>query len=205
MLNNKQFDLWSDKYDNSVEESDNDNKYPFAGYKMILNHIYNIIMEKQKPVVLDIGFGTAILTSKLYQESCTIYGQDFSEKMIEIAKKKMPNACLVQGDFSLGLVDQLKQYQYDFIVATYSLHHLNNTQKVNFINELLSHLNPGGLLLIGDVMFEKKSDMDQCKEEAKDEWDDEEIYFVVEEIKNEFPDMEFEKVSYCSGIITIKR
>lgn len=33
MLNSKGFDLWADKYDETVGISDNDNTYPFAGYK----------------------------------------------------------------------------------------------------------------------------------------------------------------------------
>ena len=41
MLNNRGFDLWADDYDKSVSLSDEDGTYPFAGYKVILNEIYN--------------------------------------------------------------------------------------------------------------------------------------------------------------------
>lgn len=44
MLDNKGFDLWADGYDKSVNISDNDSTYPFAGYKEILNIIYNEIL-----------------------------------------------------------------------------------------------------------------------------------------------------------------
>ena len=44
MLSDKGFDLWADDYDKSVEISDNDGSYPFAGYKNILNEIYNRIL-----------------------------------------------------------------------------------------------------------------------------------------------------------------
>ena len=37
MLNNKGFDLWADDYDKSVGLSDEDETYPFAGYKNVLN------------------------------------------------------------------------------------------------------------------------------------------------------------------------
>lgn len=51
--------------------------------------------------------------------------------MIELASEKMPDAKLYQGDFAQGLVDSLKQYSYDFIVATYSMHHLSDKQKTD--------------------------------------------------------------------------
>ena len=34
MLDNKGFDLWADGYDKSVGLSDEENTYPFAGYRM---------------------------------------------------------------------------------------------------------------------------------------------------------------------------
>ena len=117
MLNSKGFDLWADDYDKSVGVSEEENRYPFAGYKKILGDIYKIIMEKPDAVVLDLGFGTGTLTTKLYENGCTIYGQDFSSRMIELACEKMPGAHLYQGDFSKGLADELKQESFDFIIA----------------------------------------------------------------------------------------
>ena len=137
MLNNKGFDLWADDYDKSVGLSDEDGTYPFAGYKTILNEIYNRVLNFPSKHVLDIGFGTGTLTSKLYEQGCMIYGQDFSDRMIELAQAKMPNAKLFQGDFSNGLVEPLLQQKYDAIIATYSLHHLTDMQKITFLKNLL--------------------------------------------------------------------
>ena len=107
MLDNKGFDLWADGDDQSVGLSDEDGTYPFAGYKQILNEIYNRVLTGKGKKVLDIGFGTGTLTSKLYEQGCDIWGQDFSERMIELAKQKMPKAKLYQGDFVHGFVDEL--------------------------------------------------------------------------------------------------
>jgi len=201
MLDSKGFDLWANGYDESVSVSDEDNTYPFAGYKRILGRIYELIMQKPNASVLDVGFGTATLTTKLYENGCVIYGQDFSSRMIELASEKMPDAKLYQGDFAQGLVDPLKQYSYDFIVATYSMHHLSDKQKIRFINELLGHLNDDGMILIGDVAFESRDELNRCREENGDKWDDDEIYCVVEELRPEFPDLSFEKITFCSGIL----
>lgn len=205
MLDSKGFDLWADEYDKSVGLSEEENTYPFAGYKKILGTIYKTIMEKPDPTVLDIGFGTGTLTRKLYENGCTVYGQDFSSKMIELALEKMPEAHLYKGDFTLGLVEPLKHEHYDFIVATYSIHHLTDVQKVNFLKELLDRLNDGGKILIGDVAFETRSELEKCKEESGDGWDNNEIYCVSDELRAEFTNLRFERISFCSGILIISK
>ena len=43
MLDNKGFDLWADGYDKSVGLSEEENTYPFAGYKKVLGNIYKTI------------------------------------------------------------------------------------------------------------------------------------------------------------------
>lgn len=203
MLDNKGFDLWADGYDKTVGVSEEGNTYPFAGYKNVLGTIYKTIMEKKNAVVLDIGFGTGTLTTKLYENGCPIYGQDFSARMIELAFQKMPNAYLYQGDFTQGLVEPLQAQNYDFIVATYSLHHLTDEQKVCFLRMLRDHLNPGGQILIGDVAFDNRRQLEQCRKDVGDEWDDDEIYFVVDELKGEFPELGFKRISHCSGVLSI--
>ena len=203
MLDHKGFDLWADGYDVAVGVSDEENTYPFAGYKDVLGTIYQIVMEKPNAVVLDIGFGTGTLTAKLYENGCTIYGQDFSARMIELASEKMPGAHLYQGDFTVGLAEPLRVPRYDFIVATYSLHHLTDAQKTPFLRELLDRLNPGGQILIGDVAFESREELDRCRKDAGDEWDDDEFYFVADELKREFPACTFKMISYCAGVLSL--
>ena len=205
MLDNKGFDLWADGYDQAVGVSDEDNTYPFAGYKRILGDIFQTIMEKPHPTVLDIGFGTGTLTAKLYENGCEIHGQDFSSRMIELAFAKMPNAQLCQGDFTLGLAEPLKRQSYDFIVATYSIHHLSDDQKIGFLRELLEYLKDDGKILIGDVAFETREELNQCKEECGNEWDDEEFYCVADELRTGFPNLVFRKRTYCSGILMLTR
>ncbi len=205
MLNNKGFDLWADDYDKSVGLSDEDGTYPFAGYKAILNEIYNRVLNASAKTVLDIGFGTGTLTSKLYEQGCTIYGQDFSDRMIALAQDKMPHARLFQGDFSNGLVEALMQQKYDAIIATYSLHHLTDMQKVTFLESLLLRLNEGGCIYIGDVAFENRAALQKCMQETGDEWDGEEIYFVYDEIKAHFHSLRFEQMSECAGLLTLQR
>jgi putative AdoMet-dependent methyltransferase len=204
MLDQKGFDLWADGYDRSVGLSDEEGTYPFAGYRKILNEIYNRVLSGEGRDVLDIGFGTGALTAKLYEKGCRISGQDFSEKMIRTAQGKMPEALLVQGDFSKGLADVLKEKKYDAIIATYSLHHLTDAQKVCFIRELKCLLKEDGCIYIGDVMFEDRKALEECRKENEDSWDEDEIYFVCTEMKEAFPKMEYRLYSSCSGLMILK-
>lgn len=203
MLNGQEFDLWADGYDKAVGISDEESTYPFAGYKKVLGFIFKTIMETANAVVLDIGFGTGTLTTKLYEQGCSIYGQDFSTRMIALASEKMPYAHLYQGDFSKGLVEPLQDRRYDYIVATYSLHHLTDTQKRVFLSELRDHLKENGKIIIGDVAFEARKDLERCRLAAGDAWDDDEIYFVAEELRKDLPGLSFTQISDCAGVLIL--
>lgn len=124
---------------------------------------------------------------------------------IELAQEKMPNARLFQGDFSNGLVETLTQQKYDAIIATYSLHHLTDLQKVDFLKRMLTLLNVEGCIYIGDVAFETRDALQKCMNEVGDEWDDDEIYFVYDELRVHFPTMQFERMSDCAGLISLRR
>lgn len=205
MLDNKGFDLWADGYDESVKLSEESNEYPFAGYRDVLNYVYSIV-EGKRGSLLDIGFGTGVLTKKLYDEGYKITGIDFSHRMVEIAKEKMPNANLICYDFTKGLPEELKGKSYDWIISTYAIHHLTDDEKLNFINELLNILNPYGAIVFGDVAFETREALEQVRKRYSDIWDEDEFYLVAEEIKRKLPDKEiqFAEISFCAGVMIIK-
>jgi len=206
MLDNHGFDMWADGYDKSVNVSDDDNTYPFAGYKEIMNAIYGTVMKKSPAKVLDIGLGTGTLASKLYDGGNDITGIDFSEKMLSTAKAKMPEAKLIQFDFTKGLTPELASAKFDFIVSTYALHHLTDSEKVAFIRSLLANLNDQGTIIIGDVSFQTKGDLEKCKSLSGDEWDDDEFYFIFAELNEELSGvckMSYHQFSHCAGILEI--
>ena len=204
MLDNKGFDLWADGYDRSVGLSDEENTYPFAGYKNVLSTIYDSIRAGQGKRILDIGFGTGVLTCKLYENGYDITGIDFSEKMIQIAREKMPAARLIQHDFTYGLPAQLQDQKFDAIVCTYAIHHLDDAAKVVFLKELMTHLNPGGKIFIGDVAFAARGELETCRARCGEEWDEEEFYIVAEEIAKEIIGVHFNRISHCAGILMIR-
>ena len=205
MLNNKGFNLWADNYDETVQISDENDRYPFAGYKDILNTIFNEAMQRRNSKVLDVGFGTGVLTSKLYENGHQIDGIDFSSEMITIAKTKMPYANLLEWDISNGLPSEIIGNKYDSIISTYTLHHLDDREKVSFITNLLSLLKKNGEILIGDISFETRDELENCRLNNIENWDDDEFYLVHDEINSSLmSECQFYPISHCGNVFIIK-
>ncbi len=205
MLDKFGFDLWAEDYDKTVEISESEDEYPFAGYKSVLAYIYDAVRKMKAKKVLDIGFGTAILSKKLYDDGLEIHGQDFSKNMLDIALQKMPKAKLYEGDFAKALDKNILNEKYDAILATYSIHHIIDAEKKDFLMTLISLLNDDGKIFIGDVSFLDKKSLDSCIEKSKDYWDDDEHYIVYESIKKDFPKAIFKKISFCSGVLILEK
>ena len=208
MLNKQGFNLWADHYDNTVQISEETNAYPFAGYKQILNSIFNEMMQKAYSNVLDIGFGTGVLTSKLYENGHQIDGLDFSPKMISIAKAKMPNAHLIEWDITNGLPSEILENRYDSIVSTYTLHHLTDEEKVSFIIKLLPLIKEEGQIFIGDISFQTREQLDICRQDNLKYWDHDEFYLVYNELKSSLETIcncKFYPISHCGGVLTISK
>jgi len=206
MLSQQGFNLWADGYDQTVQLSEESNQYPFAGYKEVLNTIFNEVMHIPKSTVLDIGFGTGVLTAKLYDNGHMINGFDFSSKMIEIAKEKMPDANLMEWDLSKGLPTALLHQKYDAIISTYALHHFTDEMKVQYTKELLQHLTPEGKIFIGDIAFNTRADLEKCRKESIGYWDEDEFYFVQDEMSSLLKgvcQLEFYPISHCGGVFVL--
>ncbi len=203
MLDSKGFDLWADGYDRDVGLSEASNEYPFAGYGEVLNEIYKEVRGKPAAKILDMGFGTAVLSKRLYDGGYEIAGFDFSDKMIAIAQEKMPGARLFRHDFTLGFPARLAGESFDFILCTYAVHHLSPAQQTDFLRECLGHLRPGGEILLGDVAFRTEKELEQCRQSCGDAWDGDEFYPVFEELRQSFPQAAFRPMSFCAGVIVI--
>ena len=201
MRDQQGFDQWSEQYDQDVDRTDASNRYPFAGYQRVHDEIVRRVLDAPGRRVLDLGFGTAALTGRLYEAGCQVWGQDFSPKMTALAQEKMPQARLYQGDLSQALAGELLEQRYDAVIATYSLHHLTDARKLQLLEQLRGLLAPGGRILVGDVAFQTRAQMEQCARDSGEEWDDEEIYFVYDEIKGHFPGCTFLPCSACAGVL----
>ncbi|QNK41160.1 class I SAM-dependent methyltransferase [Caproicibacter fermentans] len=209
MLTQEGFDRWVPDYDKTVSRNEKENAYPFAGYQNVLTEIYHRIQSGGGSAVLDLGFGTASLTSRLYSDGYEIFGMDFSKDMLCLARKKMPKAVLAQGDFTEGLPQELDQRKYDFILGTYSFHHVPVNRRVSFFTGLADRLTEKGQIIIGDVAFRTAEKYETCHRKFADIWDEDEYYFTAQEFTRQMSDLRltcaFQPVSFCAGVLTLCR
>ena len=209
MLTEEGFDRWAPEYDGSVSESEQDQSYPFAGYRDVLDFIYHAVRPSNGKSVLDLGFGTAALSSRLYEEGCEIIGVDFSGEMLKLAREKMPRAALFQADFIKVLPPEVLGRSFDFIVGTYSFHHVPPPQRPGFMARLADRLAPRGQILIGDVMFSDATAYKACRERFSAVWDHSEIYFKADEFIRQMKEIGlaclFQPVSFCAGVLSVRR
>lgn len=205
MMKANEFDLWSETYDSDVAISDKSNKYPFSGYGKVLSYIYNQVNRKIPSHVLDIGFGTATLTEKLYLKGHHISGVDFAQEMVDIAREKMPKARIYRYDVVYDFPEEISMQSLDFIISTYAFHHFDENQKKLILQRLLRLLEPDGIILIGDVAFFSETEMNECEVTNLDSWDYEEKYIVYEQMCTHFPQSKFQKISSCAGVLSISK
>lgn len=124
------------------------------------------------------------------------------------AKSKMPMANLIEWDISNGLPDFVQEKTYDSIISTYALHHLTDEEKVVFIQKLLPLISENGKIFIGDIAFQTRGKLEICRTNSIDYWDEDEFYFVSDEISSSLKNIcncEFHPMSHCGGVFIITK
>ncbi|WP_107839331.1 class I SAM-dependent DNA methyltransferase [Metasolibacillus meyeri] len=204
MLDKLGFDHWADYYEKTVSEAEVSNRYPFAGYDKMLEAICESITSNQ--TILDIGVGTGTLAKRLYDAGNAITAFDFSPKMVDAAKEKMPNAHIFEWDLAKGMPSAQLDTQFDAITCTYVLHHFTDQEKITLIENMLKHLTPSGHLYIGDISFTTEEHLETCKLAHINSWDHDEFYFVENTIRTllaEQYNVQYEQISHCGGLYIV--
>ena len=114
--------------------------------------LYHVLLEKLSHIpfqsALDLGCGTGEMLKLILQEDThkELCGIDLSEKMLAVAKSKLPEQVkLILGDSeSLPFSDNA----FDVVYCNDSFHHYPAPQ--NVLREVYRVLKPGGTFLMGD-------------------------------------------------------
>lgn len=128
--------------------------------------------------VLDIGVGTGLLSAKM-DTGADLYGIDISGKMMAKARDKGLRLRLSYGDF---LHVPFRDSSFDRIVSTFAFHHLRTEEKERGYHEMDRLLRPGGIIVIGDFMFEN----DGQRQDLVRKFESEGRTDMVEELDEEF-------------------
>src|SRR3989344_6092830 len=138
---------------------------------------------KPNSLVLDAGCGAGTKSKYLIDRGLKVVGIDFSDKLIEIAKREAPSGNFFVMD--INEADKLKE-NFDGIFAQAVLLHIQKKDAEKTLNKLLGVLKPGGYLYI--AVKEKK--FGGADEEIKTEndygypYERFFSYFTLDEIKN---------------------
>lgn len=150
------YDELAKEYDSMIQEDIRLNRFPYAAYDQMQDIIANYIYDNRHieiAEILDIGIGTASLYDKVMPEKLSLTGMDISEKMLEIAKLRFPDATLMQHDIFKGMPFKFRNKRFDYIVVNYLFKHFDLETAASLINQLVDYLAPFGKIFIGDVMF----------------------------------------------------
>jgi SAM-dependent methyltransferase len=94
--------------------------------------------------VLDLGCGAGVPSTKVLARSFDVVGVDISEAQIGSARKNVPEATFIQGDFA---EIELPNASFDGVTALYSIFHVPREQHARLFARIARWLVPGGLFL----------------------------------------------------------
>jgi SAM-dependent methyltransferase len=99
------------------------------------------LIGKDSPTILELGCGPGREAALLINKSVIYTGIDYSKKLIEIARSKVPRAEFVVGD----MVNADYPVNLDGVIALASVIHLNSEQLQLVINKVATSLKLGGI------------------------------------------------------------
>ncbi len=212
------FDEWAASYDESV---DGYSGFPFEGYEQVLDLVAKRACVEAGMDVLDLGIGTGNLSGRLLKFGCSVWGLDFSLKMLAKVHRKYPQIELLKADIKGDWPIDVDRH-FDRVVSAYVLHEFDLESKIRLLQKLAcDHLVEGGRMVVGDISFPTRTARDEAEKRFSgtwDEkrqrwegslWDEDEYYWAAEETVEALAAVGlaacYGQVSFCGGVYVIER
>jgi SAM-dependent methyltransferase len=142
-----------------------------------------VSMLPKRALVLDIGCGAGVKSKYLSEKGLAVIGADFSEKMIEIAKREVPT-----GDFRVADITNLSTIPetFDGIFAQAVLLHIPRADASAVVSGLAQKLKNGGYLYLAVKEKRPEGSEEETLQESGYGYDYERFfsYFTLPEIKD---------------------
>ena len=186
-----EFDRWAPSYDSSVASS----QTYYARYDEVLDFVAETAGAAPGKRILDIGTGTGNLAVRCVERGACVVGLDPSPGMLEQARAK--SAAKTNVEFIVAdepfLRTPFSALSFDAVVSTYAFHHVRDEVKPECVREMLRVLKRGGMLVLGDLVFQDAESLRQALQEH--DWLEEEFFIVIEQMRPVFA--EFGLDLYC--------
>lgn len=182
------FDNWADRYDKAVAAD----SQLYAQYDRVLDMVVEIANVSPGKRVLDIGTGTGNLALRCLTRGATVVGLDPSKRMLAKAREKVSDD--LRAEFHQVnepfLHIPYSDASFDTVVSTYAFHHIPHRLKPDSVREMVRVLKPGGLWILGDLIFENE----QVERRAlrKYRWLEEEYFARIEDLRSVFTELGME-------------
>lgn len=151
-----------------------------------------ISLLKPRALVLDVGCGTGHKTVFLVKNGLKVIGIDFSEKMIEIAKRQVEGAEFRVMD--MWKVDQMSE-SFDGIFAQACLLHVPKKDALKVIKILASKLKSGGYFYVAVKISNKGLNEEIIKENDYGyQYERFFSFYTLDEVKKYFKDLKMKIV-----------
>lgn len=180
-LNKMAYDQLSVEYGQSFEKRLPLNRWLVEVYVNELKSISG----KAKPKVLDIGCAVGIDALSLSELGCEVLGMDVSEKMVEVARFKVPNVNFKVGDFYKESFSE----KFDGVFAQNFIHLFPKNVAVELVKKMADLLADHGLIHLTTSDENKSTEGLFSKETYKGDviryrkfWDFEEFRNVLESL-----------------------
>lgn len=145
-------------------------------YRNTITRMQEILEGMKGKTFIDVGCGTC----NLWQESdddTKLTGLDMSLPMLLESRKKLPWAKLRLGDI-LDL-DSEESEQYDVVVSTFTLHHIDPVDQYKAIDNMLKLCRDDGVVLLADRCYRNEEEKEAIRERLR-QVDDEEQRRLLE-------------------------
>jgi len=114
--------------------------------------IKEIVAQKMRPRILDLGCGTGLL--KKHIADCDYTGIDNNSRYIAYVRKRLPGR-FIHGDI-FDLQSHLGGSAFDFAIINGVLHHLDDGLLARLLGALPTLLAPGGKIIIVDHIWSEE-------------------------------------------------
>lgn len=138
----------------------------FKLIEIVKSFFRHFIDEVDTPRVLDLGCGDGLVVHELLKSRDRIRAtlvDGFSE-MLESAKKRLADfdaVQFVQATFQDLLEDDPLKSDFDFILSSFAIHHLEMEEKKALYEYIYHHLNTDGFFLNLDVVLAPYQDLEE--------------------------------------------
>ena len=141
-------------FNNAADNYDTNRKEIIPHMDVYYQTAVELTKKFNNPSILDLGAGTGILTELLHQThpQSRITLVDMSANMLDKAKNKfnnIDNFTYIEDNY---LTMDLKE-NYDIIISSLSIHHLNDKEKYTLYRKIYQHLNNQGVFINADEVI----------------------------------------------------